>query len=140
MTPGSAIAVAFNAAGVLLIAGFGVIYFTRKEFMSYHAVAVGARWLDLDARIRVLLLAFMRATGGLCFAVVFLELVLLYFGLQHGLPWALRAASIGGLLVTCALVAGMTLVSRHTEARPPWRLAAVGSVLFLGGLCASVLM
>jgi len=137
MTTAAAVALAFDLGGVFLIAVFGVIYLTRRQFMPYHAVAVGKQWLELDPPVRVLLLALMRASGGLCIAVTFLELVLLYVAGWHGARWALYAAAVGGLLVTAAFVAGMTLVTRNTQAKPPWIVAVVGGSFFVIGLGAA---
>lgn len=133
------IAFACNLLGVLLVALFGLTYFTRREFMPYHAAAIRTPWAEVEQPFQVLVLALMRAIGGLCFAVVFLELVLLVLPFRQGVSWALWAVPVGGLVVTGASVYGMSLVARHTDASPPWILPIAGGSLFLGGLCLSAI-
>ena len=45
------------AIGIYLVAGaveigLGATYFSSREFMSYHAEAVGASWQELDVGVR----------------------------------------------------------------------------------------
>lgn len=57
------------AVGFYLVAGavdliLGITYFSSKQFMSYHAEAVGAPWQELDAGIQTLILALLKLAGG----------------------------------------------------------------------------
>ncbi|MGI9455259.1 MAG: hypothetical protein ACR2NU_01790, partial [Aeoliella sp.] len=55
----------FGAVDVAL----GATYVSTKQFMSYHAEAVGASWQELDAGVRTLILALLKLAGGGWFAL-----------------------------------------------------------------------
>jgi len=129
------IALACNLLATFLVAAFGLMYALRQEFMPYHAAALGLRWEQLEPPFKALILALMRAIAGLCFAVVFLLLVLLLVPFRQGAAWALLAVPVGGMLVTCASIYGMAYVARRTPANPPWILPIAGGSLFLAALC-----
>jgi hypothetical protein len=102
-----AVAFACNLLAVVLVALFGLTYFLRKEFMPYHAQALGKAWPAVEPAVRVLVLALMRAIGGLCFAVVILEIFVLALPFRQGAGWAYLAVPTAGLVVTAASVYGM---------------------------------
>ena len=69
------------ALGIYLVAGavdigLGTTYFSSKQFMSYHAEAVGASWQELDVGLQTLILALMKLAGGGWFALGFFTIVL----------------------------------------------------------------
>lgn len=123
--------------GIVLVAAFGVVYATKREYMPYHAAALGISWPELSHNFKALILALMKAIGGLCFAVVFLELVLLFGPFKQGVAWAIWAIPAGGLLVSAASIYGMAYIAKHTPTSPPWALPIICSLLFITGLCFS---
>ena len=58
---------------------FASLYLFRKQFMPYHAKAVGKIWIELDATIRTLIIALMRVVGGGWLAVAMAIGFMLYF-------------------------------------------------------------
>ena len=101
------------AFGIYLVAGavdvsLGATYFFSKQFMSYHAEAVGAPWQELDAGIQTLILALMRLAGGGWFALGFVTIVM-----------ALAAFRTRNVLVRWTLPAG-TLVSWSASFAATW--------------------
>ena len=43
---------------------FGLLYLTRKKFMSYHSNALEQKWEDLSPKFQTIILALMRSVGG----------------------------------------------------------------------------
>lgn len=133
------IAFACNLAAVLLLAAFGITYLTRREFMPYHAVALGKSWAEVGPPVRVLVLALMKALGGLCLTVALLQLALLLLPFRQGVAWSLWVVPAAGLSVSAASLYGMSLVARDTPASPPWILPVIGGALSTAGLGLSLL-
>jgi formate hydrogenlyase subunit 3/multisubunit Na+/H+ antiporter MnhD subunit len=119
--------------GVLIAAGFGVVYLFRSEFMPYHAVAVGQSWEALQPAVRILVLALMRAVAAGCIAVAFLELVLLFVPFRQGAAWARWAIPAGGLVMCAGALYAMILVKLNTPAQPPLFGPVLGAVLLVTG-------
>jgi hypothetical protein len=98
---------------------FGVIYLTRSEFMPYHRQAVEVEWSEVNASVRVLILALMRAVGGGFLVTAFLITFLQYKSDILKLSWIPPLILTGGsVIILCNLYATLTL-KMNTAASPP---------------------
>ena len=124
--------IAFLCYGLVGLLGFvfAYIYLSRPEFMPYHADAVGMSWNEVDASIKVLIIALMRVSGGGWLAISLSITLLLvarikfqkiYFG------FALVLVGLGGLIPT---LYATLYVRANSPADPPW-MAAAGGILLL---------
>ena len=113
------------ALGLYLIAGLveiclGATYFTAKQFMSYHAEAVGIPWKDVDGAVQTLFLALMKLAGGGWLALGFCTIAfsLATFKTQSFVArWTLPAAT---LIAYSASFAATWRVHQATGASTPW--------------------
>ena len=126
------------AAAMLILAVFGIVYLFRPEFMPYHSVAVGLPWTAVDPSFQVLILARMRAVGGACLSLAVVQFVLLLVPFRQGAAWASWTIAVAGLVMCAGSLYAMMLVTLNTPATPPWIGAALGAVLLLVGLVASL--
>jgi hypothetical protein len=93
---------AFALAGLLAIA-FGVRYLVTREFMPYHAQALGQPWSALDPRLQTIILGMLRVAGaGLLSSGSAVLWLLLPIG--RGQPWAVWAALSVVLVVTAPIL------------------------------------
>ena len=125
------------ALGIYLVAGavdvlLGAMYFSSKQFMSYHAEAVGATWQEVDVSVQTLILALMKLAGGGWLALGVFTIVVAWAALKtHSVVarWTLPA----GMLVSySASFAATWGVYQATGAPTPWgpSLAMIGFALF----------
>ena len=117
----------YLVAGVVDV-GLGATYFSSKQFMSYHAEAVGAPWQELDAGIQTLILALMRLAGGGWFALGFFTMVMALAALRTRsvlVRWTLPA---GTVIAWSASFTATWGVYQATGAATPWTpsLAMIG--------------
>lgn len=123
----------FYGAALLLILFVGVVYSTRRQFMSYHSVALSRRWLELDDGVRLLLLALIHLVGWGWMVIAFAGFALLaawhHQPMQPGLVMALQALITLGTVPVIWVSSG---VRQRTGAAPP---------IFIGWivLCLSLL-
>ena len=74
------------AAHALILIAIGLRYVRSKEFLPYHAMALGRDWNSLDPALQVLLLAFIRGIGATLIAIAISTLSLLIFLFPEGVP------------------------------------------------------
>ena len=96
------------ALGIYLVAGavdilLGTTYFSSKQFMSYHAEAVGAPWQEMDGGVQTLILALMKLAGGGWFALGVVTIVLALAALKTRSVIAGWTLPVGTLLLPDAL-------------------------------------
>ena len=132
------IAFVCHLLATLIVAGFGVTYLLRPEFMPYHAVAVGMPWVEVPPFFQVLILALMRVIGGACLAVVVMQWILLLAPFRQGVVWARWAIPAGGLIICAGALYGMLYVGLNTPATPPWIAPAAAALLLVLGLVLSL--
>jgi len=123
---------------VLILIIFGLIYLIRKEFMPYHAAAVGKNWSELDPAFQVLFLASMRIVGGCFLATACAIGILLFKPFRQGMRWTYWAIPIIGLISSLSLLYATIYVARNTPASPPWIGAALGTLLIVIGFILSL--
>jgi hypothetical protein len=118
---------------------FGLIYLFRSEFMPYHAVAVGQSWSEVDPAFQILILALMRATGGGLLVTACAIGALLFKPFRQGIRWAYWAIPVIGLISSLSSLYATVYVARSTPASPPWKAAALVTILLVIGFILSVI-
>lgn len=116
----------------------GAIYFFTRQFMPYHAVAVGKQWNEIDQPMQVLILATLNADGGLiiCNAIAMTILLAIPFG--KGELWASWAITAIG---TTSMLTGIKVaieIDTQTAANPPWIIFVLVIILLILALFFSV--
>lgn len=121
----------FTAAALSLV--FGIIYLTRRKFMSYHRMALQKEWLELAPEVRTLIMALMRTASAGFLSVSFTLTVLqLRFNQSHEHWIGLTILVTGSILALGSLYA-MILVRKKTKGRPPIVFVAVIFILLIAG-------
>ncbi len=115
-----AIALACYALGFVVFLAFALVYLGRSQFLPYHAIAVGVGWHDVDARMRVLLLALLKVIGSawLALAIVGLCAVYAVFTRVSGF-WPLLALQVFALMVSVPPLLVAMYVRKVTHAPTP---------------------
>ena len=121
------------ALGIYLIFGavdvaLGATYFSTKQFMSYHAEAIGASWQELDTGVRVLILALLKLAGGGWFALGVITIALSWVAFKTRNAVARIVLPVTALLSWSASFAATWEVYQATGALTPW----VPSLAMLG--------
>lgn len=124
------------ALGIYLVIGttdiiLGVVYFSSKQFLSYHAQAVGVPWQDVSTGVQTLILALMKVAGGGWCALGFFTIVLALAAFRTGslvARWALPTGTVTFYVASFAATWG---VYQETGAPTPWgqSLVAIGFAL-----------
>ena len=124
------------ALGIYLVAGtvavwLGTTYFTSRQFMSYHAEAVGVPWQEVDAGVQTLVLALMKFAGGGWIGLGVVTIVMALAGLRTQSVVARWTLPAGTLIAWSASFAATWGVYQATGAATPWApsLAMIGLAL-----------
>lgn len=125
------------AIGIYLVAGaveilVGATYFMAKQFMSYHAEAVGMPWDELGEGLQTLVLALMKFAAGGWFALGIVTVSLTLAALRSRnvfARWTLPVATIISWSLSFVATWG---VYRATGAATPWlpSLVMIGLAMF----------
>jgi hypothetical protein len=116
----------------------GLAYLGRKEFMPYHALALGRSWSELDRPAQVLFLASMKIIGSTWLAVSVALGIILRHGFREGQAWAVWGVPLVGLILSTPALLAVLHVKSKTPASPPWQPLAAAVLLFLTGLVLSL--
>jgi hypothetical protein len=127
------------ALAALVSIVFGAVYLVRSQFMPYHEEAIGLPWQQLDQRLRTLLLALMRTTGGGLLAVGISTAILLLIPFRAGEPWSRYAIPAIGLVGGLPALYATILVRSRTHAHTPIAASAAGIVLLAIGFILSLI-
>ena len=124
------------ALGIYLVAGaveiwLGAMYFSSKQFMSYHGEAVGSSWQEVDAGVQTLILGLMKLAGGAWIALGFFTVALVLIALKTRSVVARWTLPVVTLVSFSASFAATWGVYRATGASTPWApsLAMIGFAL-----------
>ncbi len=98
----------------------GITYFFSKQFLSYHAQAVGTPWQELDSAVQTLILALMKLAGGGWIALGFFTIVLALAAFKTGSAVARWTLPAGTILFYLASFAATWGVYQETGAATPW--------------------
>ena len=122
--------------GIYLVIGavnivLGITYFSSKQFLSYHAQAVGAPWQDVDLGVQTLILALMKVAGGGWLALGFFTIILALAAFKTRSAVARWTLPAGTLIFYLASFAATWGVYQATGAPTPWEpsLAMIGFAL-----------
>jgi hypothetical protein len=116
---------------------WGIMFLTRREFMPYHAEAVGVPWSEVPAAFQTLILALLKLAGGAWLTVAAAEFVLLFGPFRQGVRWARWAVPCLGLLHYAGVATAMAHVTLNTPASPPWGATIASILLILAGAALS---
>lgn len=122
-----------------LLFAMGVMFLVRREFMPYHAVAVGMPWKDVPNNFRILIRALLKFMGGTAVAVSIGGFVLVLIPFKEEAAWASWATPLLGLTQCAAIANATTEVVRKTPGRPPLRLLAGATAMFVVAFVLSLL-
>lgn len=125
-------------AGAVLLGLMGLAYLGRREFMPYHAVAIGKLWHQLEQAEQTMFLASLRIIGSAWIALAAALVLILRNGFRAGDSWAIYGVPLVGLLVAVPTLLVVLNVKFRTPASPPWPPLAVAVGLFLAGLVLSL--
>ncbi|WP_149195162.1 hypothetical protein [Luteimonas suaedae] len=132
-------AAASYALGFLLLLGFALAYLGRTEFMPYHSVAVGVAWTDIDARMRLLILALLRVIGSAWLVLAVTGLFAVYVVFKHATGfWPLIGLQIFALSVSLPPLLVAFHVKRKSSAPTPTGSAAAAILLCLLGFVLAI--
>jgi hypothetical protein len=123
-----------HGTAAMLLGLMGMVYVTRKQFMPYHAVAVGQAWHELEPAAQTMFLASMRIIGCGWIALSVALGLMLRHGFDQGPRWIVLGIPAVGLAVAVPTLLAVLRVKRATQASPPWRPLAVLVALFSTGL------
>jgi len=124
------------ALGIYLVIGtidiiLGVVYFSSKQFLSYHAQAVGVPWQEVNTGVQTLILALMKVAGGGWCALGFFTIILALAAFRTGSAVARWTLPTGTLIFYLASFVATWGVYQETGAPTPWgqSLAMIGFAL-----------
>jgi hypothetical protein len=112
-------------------------FLTATEFFSYHAVASGIEWKNVEPGLQTVLLAVFRVCGAgwLTVAVALLLLLVFPFG-KRDEGWSYVAIPLLSLIFWGITFATTMHVATTTPATPPWE----GSLICIGVTLLSALL
>lgn len=122
----------------LFIASGGFVYLLRTQFMSYHAIAVGKTWDQVDPAFQILLLALIRVVGGAWIATALAMGILLFIPFRQNMRWARWAVPVVGLVAELTALYVTLSVTMNTPATPPWKGVVFIMVLLVAGFVFSL--
>lgn len=133
----------YVAIGAYSLSALGFVAFAasfglRDRWEPWHSEAVGKPWEELDASLRTVVLAIMRAAASGGLALAFATTYLIYRLAQGDASaiWALPLVTLG-FAIPGTLVA--LRFRQRTAAKPPLGPAFMGVLIPLVGLAASLL-
>ena len=94
------------------------VYSTRKEFMSYHAAAVGQAWSEVGDSMQLLVITMMKAMAGGWFAAN-IAVVVLLLPFRAGETWANWTIFAINMTVLAPGIIGIFEIRSKTPGRPP---------------------
>ena len=128
-------AYSLSALGFL---AFAAAFGLRDRWEPWHSEAVGTPWEELDARLRTVILAIMRAaaSGGLALALATAYLIYRLATGDASAGWALPLVTLG-FAIPATVVA--VRFRQRTSVERPIGPALIGVLVPLVGLVASLL-
>ncbi len=123
---------------VVPLAGWGVRFLLRDEFLPYHSVAVGMPWAEVPSNFQLLIMALIKLVGGLWVAFAFAMVAILLVPFRQGAPWALWAVPVLLLVQLGGTANAMRQVILKTSAKPPLNIVIGSSVMVLIALALTI--
>ena len=116
----------------------GVIFLVRREFMPYHAVAVGMPWAEVPENFQILIRALLKFMGGTVITLSVAVFILLLIPFREGASWSLWAIPLLCLSQCAAIGNATTQVVRKTPGRPPLKSLGVAAVICVIAFAISI--
>ena len=123
---------------VVPLAGWGVRFLLRNEFLPYLSVAVGMPWAEVPSNFQLLFMALIKLVGGLWVAFSFAMVAILLVPFRQGEPWALWAVPVLLLVQLAGTANAMRQVILKTSAKPPLNIVIGSSVMVLIALVLTI--
>ena len=98
----------------------GSVYLFKDSFMSYHQVALGISWTNLEPSLRVLIGALMDVAGAGWIAVGVATAVLILGPLRDGERWSRFLVPVLLMIFYVPTLYATLVVMAETPATPPW--------------------
>ena len=113
-----------------LIAG-GLVYLLSPQIMPYHLQVIHRNWSDLDSRLQIMLLGFLKVggTGMLTAGLAIAVLTLIPY--RRGQLWAYRAVPVIGYASGAPTLYVAYSLHHSTGASTPWIGIAVILLILL---------
>ena len=115
----------------------GLVGMSSREFLPYHAQALGKTWAELDGKLKTLLLAFMSSVGLATVAVGLSVIAMLIFAFISRELWSYYTIPVISLVLAVHTLIVMLDLKKKTGAKTPYIPAAVGIVLIVIGFVLS---
>jgi len=115
----------------------GIVGMISKEFLVYHAQALGKTWAELDGKLKTLLLAFMTSVGLANLVVGLSVIAMLIFAFISRALWSYYAIPVISLILAVHTLIVMLDLKKKTGAKTPYIPAALGIVLIVIGFVLS---
>lgn len=116
----------------------GLLYAIIREFMPYHADAIGRSWSELDQPLQILIIAALNADGGLILCNAVAMTILLTIPFKRGELWASWAITAMGSATMLTVIRSAIHVDMQTPANPPWFLLLIVIALLIAALIFSI--
>jgi hypothetical protein len=130
LSPATTVAITCYTLATLPLLGFGVVYMVRSTPMPHHRQALGIDWTELDAGVRVLLLAGLRLAGAGMAGSAIAMLAVLAIPFADGELWARLLVPALGLAVGGTSLRVTLMVRRETGAQAPAFVPILGMSLY----------
>jgi hypothetical protein len=116
----------------------GLLYLLSSQIMPYHQQVIGRSWNDLDHRLQMMLLGFLRL-GGLGMVSTGVSIgVLTLFPFRRGQKWAIRAIPLIGLIFYAPIAYGARALHYSTQASTPWKGVAIMSAILIAAYLLTI--
>ena len=132
------IAFVLNILVSLALIAFSLRYLLSSQIMPYHLQVIGRSWNDLDPRLQMMLLGFLRL-GGLGMVSTGVSIgVLTLFPFRRGQKWAIRAIPLIGLIFYAPIAYGARALHYSTQASTPWKGVAIMSAILIAAYLLTI--
>jgi len=97
----------------------GIVFVVRREFMPYHAAAVGMPWSGVPENFQILIIALLKFMGVTVITLSVAAFILILIPFREGVAWSIWAIPLLGLMQCAAIANATTQVVRKAQGKPP---------------------
>jgi uncharacterized membrane protein len=109
----------------------GLRYLLSPQIMLYHLQVINRNWGDLDSRLQIMFLGFLKLGGAGMLTVGLAIALLLLIPFRRGYIWAYRAILVIGFVFIAPVLYIASSLHYSTGASTPWLVAAITLVVIL---------
>jgi len=121
-----------------LLFALGVVFLVRREFMPYHAAAVGTPWAEVPGNFQILIRALLKFMGGTVITLSVAMFILLLIPFREGASWSIWAIPLLCLSQCAAIGNATTQIIRKTPGRPPVKSLGVVAAICIIAFVISI--